>query len=250
MSDAICRICTGGGAGKRRLYTDDDEVLFSGKRPCILNGIEDIITRPDAVDRAILMNLELPKLRRLEEEIWAEFNKAAPGIFGALLDGLVSGLKRASKIKMKDPPRMADIATWAEACCRAYWKPNAFIKAYRTKLEATTELVLNANLIAVKLREYMHNKHEFDGTPTELYNALDLLITTSTERKYWPTLPHHMTGRLRRVIQTLAKVGIVVDEHRGHDRNITIVNTNVPKEEPTAKRRTKPAPAQKPAKFS
>ncbi len=33
MSDAMCRLATGGGLGTRQLYTDDGEVLFDAKRP-------------------------------------------------------------------------------------------------------------------------------------------------------------------------------------------------------------------------
>ncbi len=42
----------------RQLYTDQDEVLFDAARPVILNGIEDIVARPDRADRAIFLTLE------------------------------------------------------------------------------------------------------------------------------------------------------------------------------------------------
>jgi hypothetical protein len=53
QSDALCRIASGGSFAVRRLYTDDDEVLFQAARPVVLNGIEDVIDRPDLTDRAI-----------------------------------------------------------------------------------------------------------------------------------------------------------------------------------------------------
>jgi hypothetical protein len=34
-----------------------DEALFDAARPVILNGIEDIVTRPDLADRAVFMML-------------------------------------------------------------------------------------------------------------------------------------------------------------------------------------------------
>jgi hypothetical protein len=46
ISDTLCRLATGGGFAVRQLYTDQDEVLFDAARPVILNGIEDIVTRP------------------------------------------------------------------------------------------------------------------------------------------------------------------------------------------------------------
>jgi hypothetical protein len=45
LSDALCRLATGGGFATRMLYTDDEEIIFSAKHPIILNGIDDIATR-------------------------------------------------------------------------------------------------------------------------------------------------------------------------------------------------------------
>ena len=57
LSDTLCRLATGGGFSTRQLYTDEDEVLFASTRPVILNGIEDIVSRPDLADRAIFLTL-------------------------------------------------------------------------------------------------------------------------------------------------------------------------------------------------
>ena len=53
----ICRLATGGGFSTRQLYTDEDEVLFGSTRPIMLNGIDDIATRPDLADRSIALAL-------------------------------------------------------------------------------------------------------------------------------------------------------------------------------------------------
>jgi len=68
ISDTLCRLATGGGFAVRQLYTDQDEILFNASRPVILNGIEDVVTRPDLADRAIFLTLEpIPEeLRRPE----------------------------------------------------------------------------------------------------------------------------------------------------------------------------------------
>ena len=56
-------------------------------RPIILNGIEEIATRSDLLDRCIV--LELPVIakekRRPEADFWREFEQVRPGILGALL---------------------------------------------------------------------------------------------------------------------------------------------------------------------
>jgi len=99
ISDTLCRLATGGGFAVRQLYTDQDEVLFDAARPVILNGIEDIVTRPDLADRAMFLTLEpIPEdRRRPETELWAAFEAERPRILGVLLDAMVEGLRRCCK---------------------------------------------------------------------------------------------------------------------------------------------------------
>jgi hypothetical protein len=40
LSDAVCRLSTGGGFATRTLYENDEETIFDAQRPIILNGIE------------------------------------------------------------------------------------------------------------------------------------------------------------------------------------------------------------------
>ena len=56
LSDALCRISTGGGMSTRQLYTNAGEVIFDGTRPVVLNGIEEIATRSDLMDRAVILS--------------------------------------------------------------------------------------------------------------------------------------------------------------------------------------------------
>jgi hypothetical protein len=53
LSDALCRLASDGSFAVRQLYTDDEEVLFEAARPILLNGSEEVISRPDLGDRAI-----------------------------------------------------------------------------------------------------------------------------------------------------------------------------------------------------
>src|SRR5207244_12384589 len=75
LSDALCRLASGGGFAVRQLYTDDEEVLFEAARPILLNGIEEVVSRPDLCDRAIFLTLAPigEVQRRSEHELWREF---------------------------------------------------------------------------------------------------------------------------------------------------------------------------------
>src|SRR5690606_22857722 len=57
LSDAICRLSTGGGFATRALYTDDEEAIFEATRPVILNGIDDVVSRSDLLDRSLVLTL-------------------------------------------------------------------------------------------------------------------------------------------------------------------------------------------------
>lgn len=57
LSDALCRLATGGALSTRALRTDDEEKIFSYKLPCLLTSIEDVVTRGDLLDRSVLPEL-------------------------------------------------------------------------------------------------------------------------------------------------------------------------------------------------
>src|SRR6516162_2685415 len=123
LSDALCRLASGGSFATRQLYTDCDEVLFQAARPAILNGIEDIVCRSDLADRAIFLTLEpiADERRRTERQLWREFEVVRPRVLGALLDAAAHGLRRLPQVRLERSPRMADFALWATACETAFW---------------------------------------------------------------------------------------------------------------------------------
>ena len=47
LSDALCRLSTGGGFATRELYTDQEEIIFDSQRPVLLTSIEEVATRSD-----------------------------------------------------------------------------------------------------------------------------------------------------------------------------------------------------------
>jgi hypothetical protein len=82
FSDALCRLSTGGGFTTRQLYTDGDEVLFDGQRPIILNGVEELASRTDLVDRSIILELSVIERYTQEREFWKRFEEAHPRLLG------------------------------------------------------------------------------------------------------------------------------------------------------------------------
>jgi hypothetical protein len=213
ISDTLCRLATGGGFAVRQLYTDQDEVLFDAARPVILNGIEDIVTRPDLADRAVFLTLEpIPEERRRPEaELWAAFEAERPRILGVLLDAVVEGLKRLPDTHLPRLPRMADFALWATACETALWPAGTFWAAYCGNRDEAVEGVIEADPIAAAVRALMTARTEWTGTASELLGALaEQAGERVAKAKTWPDSPRALAGRLRRAATFLRKIGVEI----------------------------------------
>src|SRR5438876_4011953 len=166
LSDALCRLASRGSFAVRQLYTDDEEVLFEAARPILLNGIEEVISRPDLGDRAIFLTLApIDEVQRLpESELWREFEIARPRSLGALLDAVVHGLRALGRVHLDRLPRMADFALWAAACEPALWPAGTFARAYAANRRAAIESIIEADPIATCVRTMMANRTMWTGS--------------------------------------------------------------------------------------
>jgi hypothetical protein len=228
ISDTLCWLATGGGFAVRQLYTDQDEVLFDAARPVILNGIEDIVTRPDLADRAVFLTLEpIPEERRRPEaELWTAFEAERPRILGVLLDAVVEGLKRLPETHLPKLPRMADFALWATASETALWPAGTFWAAYCGNRDEAVEGVIDADPIATAVRAIMATRTVWTGTASDLLGALAEVVGERVAKsKTWPDSPRALAGRLRRAATFLRKIGIEIGfgrEGRARTRTINI----------------------------
>jgi hypothetical protein len=228
---ALCRLATGGGFAVRQLYTDQDEVLFDACRPVILNGIEDIVTRPDLADRGLFQTLEpIPEERRRPEaELWTAFEAERPRILGALLDAVVVGLGRLPETRLDKLPRMADFALWATACEPALWPVGTFWSAYCGNRDEAVESVIDADPIAAAVRAVMVTRTVWTGTASDLLGALaEVAGERVTKSKTWPDSARVLSGRLRRAATFLRTIGVEISfvrEGRARTRTIVITTT-------------------------
>ena len=203
LSDTLCRLTSGGAFSTRRLFTDQDEILFAVARPVILNGIEDIVTRPDFADRAIPLMLApiAERQRRPERALWREFELARPHILGALLDAAAHGLHMLPRVCFQRLPRMADFALWATACETAYRPAGTFEAAYSDNRRDAIENIVDADPVAGHVRELMADQAQWTGSASDLLQA-------GTNRSGWPKSARALAGRLRRAQTFLRTLGI------------------------------------------
>jgi hypothetical protein len=214
LSDALCRVSTGGGFATRTLYENDEETIFDGQRPVIVNGIEEVATRPDLLDRCLLITCPtIPEERRLTERtFWRRFDRERPRSLGALLDAVSAGLRNLPKTRLGALPRMADFAKWVCACAPALgFTADIFLDAYASNRETANQTALESSPIV----QYILDVAAFgkwNGTAAELLVKIGGSAPPSvTEHKSWPRTPRGLSGMLRRLVPNLRQAGIEVD---------------------------------------
>jgi hypothetical protein len=244
LSDALCRLSTGGGLATRQLYTDEDEAIFDVQCPVILTGIEDLAARPDALDRSIILTLEpIPDPERLSERrYWRRVEAVLPRVLGALLDGISGALRLlpAVEASLTSLPRMADFAVWMEAATRALgFQPGEALAAYLANRDAAARKVLDASILTGPLRTWLKGqKLPWEGTCETLLMQLTRIAADSAKHRSWPETPRALSGALRRLTPTLRILGVVVElDHkvgRGNDRHRAVRISRATPDKPPA----------------
>lgn len=213
-SDILCTAATGVGFSRRKLYTDDEETIYEYKVPVILNGINVVATRPDLLDRSLLLGLErIPEDERKEEnEVWEDFNSDKPKMLGAIFNTISKALTIYPNVKLSKLGRMADFTRWgyavAEACEIGGEK---FLKAYLDNQSKANDEAVNSNPIAVAIIRLMETTQCFEGTLSKL---LDNLNVIAEEEKIdiksirWAKEPNVLTRKLNELKSNLLLEGI------------------------------------------
>ncbi|HST24144.1 MAG TPA: hypothetical protein VLR90_23785 [Blastocatellia bacterium] len=214
LSDSLCRLATGGGFSTRELYSDNDEILFNVMRPVIINGIEEVISRGDMLERTVILNLPgiHKKKRRAEEEFWADFEQAKPGILGALYDAISVVLRERPSVVLEELPRMADFARIGVAAETALgYEPGSFMRAYGENKQQANDLVLESEPVAEVTCAFIKREIEWSGRATDLLKELNRIADQKTQNlRSWPRQPQTLSNILRRLAPNLVPVGVSV----------------------------------------
>lgn len=230
LSDALCRLSTGGGFATRELFSDADEMIFAAQRPLILNGIEEVAVRPDLLDRSIILTLPtIPETgRRDESALWAAFEAARPRLLGALLTAVSAAMRELRNVRLDRHPRMADFGRWvvaAELGGGVPWEPGAFMDAYSGNRAAAVDSAIEASAIGTTLVSWLNGRESWTGTASDLLSELDSVATDRVRGgPRWPKSGRGMSGALRRLAPAFRAqgVGITWPERTSHVRAIHI----------------------------
>jgi hypothetical protein len=225
LSDIMCRVATGGSFRTRELYTNDEEAIFTYRRPLVMNGIEELSLRPDLLDRAILVHVKpISQAERRDEQTFRRaFDRLQPAIFGGLLTILSEGLQKLHKVELSQSPRMADFARWGVAVEESLgFEPGEFLRAYNDNIEEAHFSALDASPIANALQAFLADCGSFKGTALRLLQLLATFIEVHENGsqklvKRHPRFPksaNQLSAELARIEPNLNKRGIQVERGR------------------------------------
>ncbi len=229
LSDALCRLSTGGGFSTRTLYSDDEEHLIDAVRPVVLNGITDLASRQDLVGRSVFVTLPpIPDGKRRDEAtFWADFERVRPKILGALLDIVSVALRNEPTTTLDSSPRMADFARWivsAEPACP--WPAGTFLSLYAGNRHEAIAATLDGDPVVNVLHLLLKTPiTTWTGTASELLETLNRHTSEAvTKRRDWFSKPRQVSDALRRLAPSLRTTGInvVFCPREGKRRPITV----------------------------
>ncbi len=225
LSDFISSAITGTADTKRKNYTDDDDVVRGFQPVFILNGVSNVVQQPDLLDRCLSIHLKRLMNPEAELSFQRRFQDAKPRIFGALLDLISKAMVHYPKITLTEPCRMADAAQWGVALTRALGRPdNEFYEAYSMNTRENLTDIVQTNIVASTIRDYLAVNDEFRGTPTELFETLTRYAGYDTQHppKTWPIDATRMSRRLNILQRPLEHAGIYYRSTPGTRRIIRL----------------------------
>ncbi len=226
-SDLLSRAVTGEGFTKRQLYTDEDDVIFSYRRFLIITGIGLVVSKPDLLDRSIIIGIEgvAGNMRRQERTLWQRFRTERPRLFGAILDLLSGAMANYDSISLPTLPRMADFATWACAMTKGCGENvEEFQKAFKANIGRQNEEAITASTMATVLLAMLEGSDAWNGTASELLTDLKSKGEEMKVLKELPSTAAVLGRQLREVRPNLQALGWLVDFPRnGKARPISII---------------------------
>jgi hypothetical protein len=219
QQDFMCSMSTGGGDAARKLYTTDDEAVWDIQRPVVMNGINQLVLRPDLSDRTVCLELLKIDTYTDEEHLKAQWARDYPKLTGALYTLLSKVLVELPDVVIAKPPRMADFARLGTAMVKALGLDVDFVAAFNSNRDKIVLRSVDSSPVAYALLERIRVYGAFEGTLGELLRLLDDHKPAHYDSTAWPKSARGLGEILRRLAPALAVSGLDIEAlDRGNNR--------------------------------
>ena len=222
QSDLLCQVVTGGSVTKRENYTDEDLVRVNFQGCVAINGINQVVTRPDLLDRSVVFMLERisSENRRSKQEIEQQFSEALPKILGGIFSAISKAIAIYETFTLKNLPRLADYFKWGCSIALALgYSEEAFIEAYYANVKMNQETAIDNNLLAKSIcifMEKIQQGKEWSGLVSILHGKLKEILMGENYRldSTFPSAPNKLLPKINEIRSDLEGVGIFIEEKR------------------------------------
>ncbi|MBF0546511.1 MAG: bifunctional DNA primase/polymerase [Candidatus Riflebacteria bacterium] len=232
LSDVFCRLVSGSGFNIRKLYTDTDQIRFWMQRPVVMNGIGEIGSRADFLNRTIIIDFPPISMedRLPERELQEKFQKESPKILGFLFQLISTILANLPKVTLTRMPRLADAVKWVSACEEKLGlNPGEFEKIFEESQKPSPEEMVHSCDFGRIFFEWVIDeqiKEEKRLTATDLWKTLKNYLQKTEQRvAKWPSNPRALSSQLSRINSALRALGLNICSHRGKERQLIIKPT-------------------------
>lgn len=209
LSDDLCRAATGIGNSKRKLFTDEDDIIRKYRRCIMVNGIVNVLEEPDFLDRSVMTELaRIPTENRRElAQVEAEFEAMRPKLLGYIFDTLVKALKIKPALNLQNLKRMADFEAWGEAISLAMGnRPGLFREAYDANIGRQNVEAIELNPLAQAVQRFMAEKESWEGLTADFLKELEAVAVSNNlnmESKLWPKKPNVLSRKIKPILSNL-----------------------------------------------
>lgn len=241
LSDALCRLATGIGFTKRKLFTNDEDILFSPKVAVGITGINLPAQRADLLDRCLILSFErIPDEKLIDEEdFWKDFNQQKPYILGSIFDKLSIILNKYLSFKLPRKPRMADYAKYAAIAATTLGKsPEEFLSAFSENVERQNQEAIESSPTAQTILKFISDKEKWGGPSTELHGILKVIAEKNNLQiggsDGFPKSSNWLWKRIERIRPNLLSLGVSVLKSEVTNSSVITIKKVLQKAENTA----------------
>jgi hypothetical protein len=223
QSDFICTIVSidSGGTSKREQYTNSSEIIHDIQNLVILTSIGNVVTKPDLLERSIV--IELPRItskyRESETELAELFDRHHGEILGGLLDITVAALHYRDNNPCPKFNRLTEFAHLGVGVEKKLNYPIGSIeKRFADNANIANEIAIDASPVASTLRSWILDRQEaWNVTNSELLNILKTHAKKSELAGSLPRTPNALSGELKKCESAFLASRIVISSKRKTD---------------------------------
>ncbi|MEP4198113.1 MAG: PriCT-2 domain-containing protein [Aliishimia sp.] len=174
LSDALCRLSTGGGLSKRKLYSDGDVFSVDAMRPLLIAGLDPTFYKQDLIERIIRVTLTKPKAY-MDEDDFRDYKQANIAKWRGALYSLVSDVLRDVHAVKQSSSRFGVFSRVGECVARRMGRDEGwFGQRYASmRLEMASEAAA-ADSVYLFLTDFLGGMSQkvgkrWEGTATDLF---------------------------------------------------------------------------------